>query len=121
MEFLVVAHEAESFQAWLDERQAPRPALTDAQAVRGREAFNEYGCGNCHAVQGTEAAGQLGPDLTTLAARRELGAGTLTNTREHLAAWILNSQEFKRGNLMPPVPMPEQDLQSLLAYLETLR
>lgn len=121
MEFLVIGHEPEVFQAWLEERQAPHPDLTDDQAIRGKEVFSEYGCGNCHTVRGTEATGELGPDLTTLASRRELGAGTLSNTRDHLAAWILNSQEFKRGNLMPPVPMPDEDLQDLLAYLETLR
>jgi cytochrome c oxidase subunit 2 len=121
MEFLVIAHEPGPFQAWLEERQAPRPDLTDEQAIRGKEVFSEVGCGNCHRVRGTDAAGELGPDLTNLASRRELGAGTLPNTREHLADWIVNAQAFKPGNLMPPVPMSDEDLQDLLAYLETLR
>jgi len=121
MQFLVIAHEPEAFDAWLEEQQAPRPDLTDDQAIRGQELFLEYGCGDCHTVRGTEAAGTVGPDLTVIASRRELGAGTLPNTQENLAEWIIDSQRFKPGNLMPPMPMPDQDLQDLLAYLETLR
>jgi len=121
MEFLVIAHEPEAFQTWLEERQAPRPDPVDDQATRGQEVFSEYGCGDCHRIRGTEATGDVGPDLTSLATRRELGAGTLPNTREHLADWVVDSQQFKPGNLMPPVPMPDEDLRDLLAYLETLR
>ena len=121
MQFLVIAHEPAAFEAWLEERQAPRPDLTDEEAIRGKAVFSEHGCGDCHRVRGTDATGELGPDLTNLATRRELGAGTLPNTRENLAAWILNAQAFKAGNLMPPAPMPDEDLQDLLAYLKTLR
>jgi len=121
MEFLVISHEQEAFQSWVEERQAPRPELSDEQALRGEDVFMEYGCGDCHTIRGSDANGELGPDLTTLAARRELGAGTVANTRENLGAWILNAQAFKPGNLMPPVSMPDEDLQDLLVYLETLR
>lgn len=121
MQFLVIAHEPEEFEVWLDQQQAPRPDPVDDQVIRGQQIFLEHGCGDCHAVRGSDASGAVGPDLTNVASRRELGAGTLTNTREHRADWIVSSQEFKPGNLMPPVPMPDQDLQDLLAYLETLR
>jgi cytochrome c oxidase subunit 2 len=120
MEFLVIAHEPESFAAWLERHQQPPADPETDQAVRGKEVFFEAGCGDCHAVRGTEASGTLGPDLTLLASRRELGAGTLPNTRENLAAWIFDSQQFKPGNLMPRMPMPDEDLEALLAYLETL-
>jgi cytochrome c oxidase subunit 2 len=121
MQFLVIAHEPAEFESWLEQQQTPPPDPVDDQAVRGQQVFLESGCADCHTVRGTDAAGEVGPDLTNLASRRELGAGTLTNTRENLADWIIDSQRFKPGNLMPPVPMPDQDLQDLLAYLETLR
>jgi cytochrome c oxidase subunit 2 len=45
----------------------------------------------------------------------------LPNTPGNLAGWILNPQSLKPGCRMPPNPMPGQDLQDLLVYLETLR
>lgn len=120
MQFLVIAHEPDAFEAWLEQQQAPRPELEDEAALRGQELFLDYGCGNCHAVRETEATGTIGPDLTNLASRRELGAGTLPNTRDNLAAWVVDAQQFKPGNRMPRIPVPDQDLQDVLAYLETL-
>jgi cytochrome c oxidase subunit 2 len=122
MQFLVIAHEEDRFQAWVTQQQdAPIDDLDDDQIQRGRQVFLESECATCHTVRGTTAIGTLGPDLTTLATRRELGAGTLPNTRGHLAAWIIDAQQFKPGNLMPPMPLGGEELQALLAYLETLR
>jgi cytochrome c oxidase subunit II len=63
----------------------------------------------------------VGPDLTHLASRQTLGAGIIPNTRGHLAGWIVNSQGIKPGNRTPPIALGSQELQDLLAYLETLR
>jgi len=56
-----------------------------------------------------------------VASRKTIAAGTLPFTRGHLAGWITNSQEIKPGNRMPPVPLPPEDLQALLSYLESLK
>jgi cytochrome c oxidase subunit 2 len=45
----------------------------------------------------------------------------LPNTRGHLAGWILDPQTVKPGNKMPAVALNADDLQALLAYLESLR
>jgi hypothetical protein len=42
------------------------------------------------------------PELTHVASRLTLAAGTLPNGRGHLAGWIANSQSIKPGNRMPP-------------------
>ena len=121
MLFLVIAHEPEDFQSWLREQEAPRPEITEPEALRGQQVFLDEGCAACHTVRDTEATGTLGPDLTNIASRRELGAGTLSNTPGNLAAWIVDSQLFKPGNRMPPSPMSGEDLRDLLTYLEHLR
>ncbi len=121
MLFLVIAHEPDEFQSWLQEREAPRPEITDPQALRGQQVFLDEGCAACHTVRDTEFTGTVGPDLSNIASRRELGAGTLPNTPGNLAAWIIDSQQFKPGNRMPPSPMPGEDLRDLLTYLENLR
>jgi cytochrome c oxidase subunit II len=45
----------------------------------------------------------------------------LPNNRGNLAGWIVNSQSIKPGNKMPPNPLRSDDLNALLAYLETLK
>ena len=41
-------------------------------------------------------------------------AGTLPNTRGHLAAWIADPQAYKPGNRMPATFLPAEDMQALL-------
>jgi len=117
----VVAEPEPDFEAWLDDMRQPAPDPSDAPPRRGREVFMQARCASCHRVTGTEAAGQIAPDLTHIATRSTLGAGTLPNTPENLAAWIRDPQPLKPGNQMPANPLPAGDLQALVAYLETLK
>jgi cytochrome c oxidase subunit 2 len=117
----VVAEPAAAFERWLETmRQPARNPHGDAQ-VRGRDLFMSARCAGCHTINGTEAHGQVAPDLTHVASRRTLGAGTLPNTREHLAQWVRDPQHSKPGNQMPPNPLPSADIDALLTYLDTLR
>ena len=49
-----------------------------------------------------------------------LAAGTLPNTRGHLAGWISDPQSVKPGAHMPLNALPGPDFQALLAYLDSL-
>ena len=120
MRFLVIAHEPDDFDEWLANESAPARDPASEQAERGQEIFAEVGCAACHSVRGTDAGGTTGPDLTHLASRRTLGAGTLPNERGHLGGWISDPQATKPGNLMPPTPLTGDELLDLLAYLEGL-
>ena len=75
----------------------------------------------CHAIAGTPAGSRIGPDLTHLASRHTIAAGTLPNTRGNLAGWIVDPQRIKPGAKMPPNQLSPADLNALLAYLESLR
>jgi cytochrome c oxidase subunit II len=121
MAFDIVAEADDSFVRWLDRMRQPAPDPRDPVARRGREVFMTGRCAGCHTIRGTEAHGQIAPDLTHLAARSTLGAGTLPNTPEHLDAWVRDPQASKPGNQMPPNPMTPDDRQALVAYLGTLR
>ena len=121
MALYVVAEPEEQFARW-QERQllpAPEPA-TDAQR-KGRQVFMTGPCVLCHAINGTSAGGVTGPNLTHVASRLRLGAGTLANTRGNLAGWIIDPQMHKPGNNMPPNPLSPAELQALLSYLDSLR
>ena len=75
----------------------------------------------CHTIAGTGAGGNIGPDLTHLASRRTIAAGTLPLTTGNLAGWILDPQSIKPGTKMPPTQLDPQSLQALLAYLGSLK
>lgn len=121
MAFLVVAQPPDQFAAWLRNQQFPAAMPVDSLAQQGQQVFLSSKCVLCHRVAGTAVAAQVGPDLTHLASRRTLAAATLPNTRGHLAGWLLDPQHIKPGNAMPASQLSPQDLQLLLAYLESLK
>jgi cytochrome c oxidase subunit II len=121
MRFVVVAESPEKFNAWMEAQRRPAAQPLDGAQTRGQQVFLSAPCIMCHTVRGTDASASVAPDLTHLASRRSIAAGTLPLTRDHLAGWITNSQEVKPGNRMPPVPLPPEDLQALLSYLESLK
>lgn len=120
MAFLVVAQPLEEFNAWREQQLQAATPPTDPTQVRGQEVFFAAGCALCHTVRGTRALSAFGPDLTHLISRRTLAAATIPNTRGNLAAWIVDPQHVKPGNLMPPTILNPEDLQALLAYLDSL-
>jgi cytochrome c oxidase subunit 2 len=121
MALLVIAESPGQFTVWLEgQRRLGTPPASPLQE-RGRAVFESQACPLCHTVQGTGAAGSAGPDLTHLASRRTLAAGTLANTPGNLGGWIADPQSIKPGNRMPAVALGSDDLGALLAYLEVLR
>ncbi|HSM54537.1 MAG TPA: cytochrome c oxidase subunit II [Candidatus Sulfomarinibacteraceae bacterium] len=120
MAFIVVASPPEVFEQWLEQQRQPAPQPASDDAFRGQQVFLGSACVYCHTVRGTNASGEVGPDLTHLMSRRTLAAGTLENNRGNLAGWILDPQHIKPGNLMPPTALPAEDFQPLLEYLDTL-
>ena len=121
MAMLVVAQPRDSFERWLAQQRDSARTPSDSVAARGQEVFLATSCVMCHAIRGTPAGSRIGPDLTHLASRRTIAAGSLPNTRGNLAGWILDPQRIKPGTRMPPNQLSPDDLQALLAYLETLR
>jgi cytochrome c oxidase subunit II len=121
MGLLVIAEPPEHFERWLTNQRQIGAAPGDSVARRGQTTFLASDCGYCHSVRGERTLGVGGPDLTHVASRREIAAGTLANTREFLTAWIADPQHIKPGNLMPRVPLASSDLRAVVAYLESLR
>lgn len=121
MSLWVVAEPPEAFAAWLARQAEPAAEPAGPELARGLEVFLASPCVMCHAIRGTAALAQAGPDLTHLAGRRTLAAGTLANNRGNLAGWILDPQHLKPGNRMPPVNLDAGRLHPLLSYLESLK
>ncbi|HTU48466.1 MAG TPA: cytochrome c oxidase subunit II [Bryobacteraceae bacterium] len=111
----------EEFERWVHEQQQPAHAPAPSTAAsNGQRVFETTACVNCHAVSGTSAKAQFGPDLTHLMSRETIAAGAAPNTPEMLRLWIRNPDAIKPGSKMPAMGLSEQDVDAVATYLETL-
>ena len=117
----IVAQPLSEYRHWVASQQGPGAVPTDSITKRGQEVFLTATCAMCHSIGGTPAGSHAGPDLTHLASRRTIAAGTLPNTRGNLAGWIVDPQRIKPGAKMPPNMLEPKDLEALLTYLQSLK
>jgi cytochrome c oxidase subunit II len=117
----VVAEPMPRFRAWLANMARPARAPASPAAARGQQVFMASQCASCHTIRGTQARGQIGPDLTHMASRRTLAALAIPDTPGWLAAWIRDPQRIKPGNKMPALGLGRADVSAVVSYLEGLR
>lgn len=121
MAFDVKVESEAAFDTWLAEQARTSIAVTGPVVERGRAIVTGAQCASCHTIRGTDAAGRAGPDLTHVASRRSIAAGTLPFSRGALQGWIIQPQALKPGTLMPAVALEPGDADAAASYLETLR
>jgi cytochrome c oxidase subunit 2 len=121
MGLVVVAEPPERYAAWAAAQRAPAPEPADSAGRADRATFLASGCALCHAVRGTPAGGGLGPDLTHVASRLTLAAGTLPRAAGNLYGWIADPQAHKPGAKMPPLPLTADELHAIARYVGSLR
>lgn len=119
MAFEVVAQPQNEFDQWRDAQVRSAAAPAGELAHTGQDLFMKR-CAGCHTVRGSEAAGVFAPDLTHVGSRRQIAAGTLTNTPENTLDWIQHAQKIKPDSLMPSFALNTQEAAALSAYLATL-
>lgn len=119
MGLLVIAESSDDFARWRERTAADAPVTSGT----GIETFVRFGCAGCHAIRGTEAAGEIGPDLTLVGARRTLGAAALPNDSANLRQWIADhGGTIKPGNRGPvEITLDEATVDALATYLGNLR
>ena len=132
MRHRVFAESEEEFQAWATSEMQPAVLPTEGLAGAGLETF-EIRCASCHTVRGSSAAAELAPDLTHFASRTTFGGATIANTQQHLREWLqdpsalkpmrpeLNDLSAGRVLGMPNLGLTEQQIDELVAFLETLK
>jgi cytochrome c oxidase subunit 2 len=121
MGFSIIAETPDQFLAWQQQQITSAKDPTDEGTTRGRQVFLTHSCVMCHTISGTDARSRAGPDLTHLASRHTIAAGTLPNTTGVLAGWILDPQRMKPGTQMPPNALKGDELQDLISYLQSLQ
>lgn len=124
MRLVVIAQPPDEFREWWErESRAIAPEALAAVSSSTRQTFANS-CGPCHTVRGLYDrpevfAGDFGPDLTHMAARRRI-ANLLPNSREGLGRWIVDPAGVKPGNRMPDVGLNGAQLSAIVDFLRTL-
>jgi cytochrome c oxidase subunit 2 len=121
MAFIVDVEPYADFIKWwehqLQEATPPRTPL----ALAGYNYVTTRQCATCHTIAGTPAGGRVGPDLTHLASRRSIAAGTLPMGEGNLYGWVADPQSIKPGTKMPTMDLEPNELHAVVGYLETLK
>jgi cytochrome c oxidase subunit 2 len=121
MRFLFVVVPTPEYSAWVKRQQQPAAEPAGADAVAGKRAVSTVGCGGCHTIRGTSLKGTFAPDLTHFGSRSGIAAFVLPNTPSNLLRWIQAPQQVKPLSHMPTIPLPLQQQQAIVAYLEELK
>jgi cytochrome c oxidase subunit 2 len=119
MQLNVIVESSDQFQAWVQGQQAPVAAMT-GEAARGEQIFLNGACIGCHTINGTQAQGKVGPNLTHFAIRQYFAGETVLNTPGNMARWLANPQDVKPGNLMPDLHLSQDQINALVAFIENL-
>jgi cytochrome c oxidase subunit 2 len=117
----VVVEPRARFAAWRAAQLRPAAPPATPLAKAGHDYFMSHQCSACHAITGTQAYGQVAPDLTHFASRASIAAGTLPNNRGNRYGWVADPQAVKPGTHMPTLGLEPRALDAVVAYLETLR
>ncbi len=127
MGFMVVAQSQADYDNWVQAQSQSAAQPSDPAVQQGQQVFMSAGCVFCHTVRGLDdkeidrSGIDLGPDLTHLDSRLTIAGASLTKNRGNLAGWVIDPQHVKPGALMPEMHMNSEQLQALLAYLESLK
>jgi len=125
MKFKVVAHTPDDFERWVAEQQAPASPDVSGPAEAGKAIFLQT-CIACHAVAGLETAnGQPvlangAPNLTHLMSRECFRGCTLAMTDANLRRWIEDPRSFEAGSFMPDYGLSSDEVDQVVAFLNTL-
>ena len=120
MRLHVVAQSPQEFDQWVADQKRPAAAPTATLAQQGAQKFSTT-CAVCHTIAGTNAAGEVGPNLTHFASRGTLASGIMDRTDENLAKWLKDPPAIKPGSRMPSYNLTDQEINGLVAYLQSLK
>ena len=119
MKFRVIVETLEDFEKWAAHQ---KEAVSEAEAKSaGFEAFQGATCSACHAITGTSAQSAIGPNLSHVGSRTHIAAGVMENTDANLRTWLKNPDAVKPGSKMPNLNLSDEQITTLVAYLQSLK
>ena len=123
MRFRVMVEPPDQFASWeRSEQAAPAAASQNPSpaALEGAKIFANSPCTTCHRIDGV-SKGYIGPDLSHFGTRSTLAGGVLSNTPANVAKWVRDPEAIKPGAQMPRLGLAGEQLNDLVAYLESLK
>jgi cytochrome c oxidase subunit II len=127
---------AADFDAWIASQQQPAAVPEDGtQPWDGLQVFLNRGCTQCHTVEFADndlgiasnivpASAFNGPNLTHFASRDVFAGAHLPyeglSYNEALTQWLANPPKVKPGSFMPDLGLTQQEIDDLIAWMETL-
>jgi cytochrome c oxidase subunit 2 len=121
MRFIVVSESKADFDAWVKNQTTTPAAPTDPAIQKGAQVFATGACVGCHTISGTAANAKIGPNLTHIGSHETLAGAVLDNNPQELATWLHNPPGVKPGSIMPNLGLTDDQVNSLVAYLESLK
>ncbi|HUQ63472.1 MAG TPA: cytochrome c oxidase subunit II [Acidimicrobiales bacterium] len=116
-----VAQTPADFDAWVKgQQQAAVAPAANTDAATGMTLFTSKGCTGCHTVQGL-SKGAVGPNLTHLYSRSTFAGSMFDLNATELRKWLHDPPGVKPGSKMPNLNLSADEIQKLIAYLETLK
>jgi cytochrome c oxidase subunit II len=122
MRIRVVVQTPSDYQNWVSQQEEgpATPAVSDAAATAGLALFSQRGCSGCHTITGI-SNGVVGPNLTHFKSRSVFAGSIFANNDNALRAWLQNPPGQKPGSVMPNLNLSQDDINKLVAYLDTLQ
>jgi cytochrome c oxidase subunit II len=126
----VVVLSAEDWERWVINQRRAAVEPGSGPAAEGMDLFlnplsgGRGSCVNCHAVGGTDATSEAGPDLTHFADPTHTcfaGCNWRTTDRAALEAWLRDPGAVKLGAKMPDYDLTEEEIDALVEYLYSLK
>ncbi len=117
----VVVLSKADFQAWVQTQQSPPPAPQTTVELQGQKLVENGACAACHTINGTNAKGTVGPNLTHLYSRSSFAGASFPLTDANIASWLQDSAAMKPGSDMSNIHVNAQDLPAIMAFLKTLK
>jgi len=127
MRLKVFAHTPADYERWVEDQLEDAFRPRSGLAREGETVFQEKQCVTCHTIRfdGSKAEGITGPDLTHFASHSSFAGAIFERTDENLAEWVRDAPSRKPGSKMPSgvatMGLTEDDIEALVAYLQSLR
>lgn len=128
----VVAVSEADFAQWVHDQQEPASFPAEGTpAFDGYQVFLNKACTQCHTVRFDDdsksnvvaAEAFNGPELTHFASRSVFAGASLPEEgetyEEALKRWLADPPNVKPGSFMPNLALTEQEIDSLMAWLES--
>ncbi|HYU57868.1 MAG TPA: cytochrome c oxidase subunit II [Actinomycetota bacterium] len=111
------------FDRWVNEQKADAAVPAEGSlAARGMAIFNDPNlCIRCHAVGGGPGSQVVAPSLTHFASRTTFAGSIFENDEANLRRWLADPPAVKPGSLMPDYGLSHEQIDALVAYLESLK